>query len=84
MVRALKQTKMSCHDAQAQVIAHGLSSEAAIASFDALPMIDGRRWWQRYREPECQRDEHRCGRHGRQRDEYLAPRRGGVPGLRRL
>ena len=40
MVRALEQTKMSCHDVQAQVIAHGLSSEAAIVFFDALPTID--------------------------------------------
>jgi hypothetical protein len=31
---------MSCHDVQAQVIAHGLSSEAAILFFDALPAID--------------------------------------------
>ena len=31
---------MSCHDVQAQVIAHGLSSEAAIVFFDALPTID--------------------------------------------
>ena len=40
MVRALGQANMSCHDAQAQVIAHSLSSEAAIAFFDALPTID--------------------------------------------
>ena len=38
MVR--EQTKMSCHDVQAQVIAHGLSSESAIVFFDALPTID--------------------------------------------
>jgi hypothetical protein len=35
MVRALEQ-----NDVQAQVIAHGLSSEAAIVFFDALPTID--------------------------------------------
>ena len=40
MVRALEQTKMSCHDVEAQVIAHGLSSKAAIVFFDALPTID--------------------------------------------
>jgi hypothetical protein len=40
MVRALEQTKMSRHDVQAQVIAHGLSGEAAIVFFDALPTID--------------------------------------------
>jgi hypothetical protein len=40
MVRALEQTKMSCHDVQAQVIAHGLSSEATIVFSDALPTID--------------------------------------------
>ena len=40
MLPALEQTKMSCHDEQAQVIAHGLSSEAAILFFDALPAID--------------------------------------------
>jgi hypothetical protein len=40
MVRALEQTNMSCHDVQAQVIAHGLSNEAAIVFFDALPTID--------------------------------------------
>ena len=40
MVRALEQTKMSCHDVQAQVIAQGLSSEAAIVFFDAFPTID--------------------------------------------
>jgi len=38
-VQALEQTNMSCHDVQAQVIAHGLSSEAAVVLFDALPMI---------------------------------------------
>ena len=40
MVRVLEQTKMSCHDVQAQVIAQGLSSEAAIVFFDAFPTID--------------------------------------------
>jgi hypothetical protein len=40
MVRALDQAKMSCHDVEAQVIAHGLSSESAIVFFDALPTID--------------------------------------------
>jgi hypothetical protein len=38
MVRVLEQTKMSCHDVQAQVITHGLSSETAIVN--ALPTID--------------------------------------------
>jgi hypothetical protein len=37
---AITKIKMSCHDAQAQVIAHGLSSAAAIAFFDALPTVD--------------------------------------------
>ena len=37
-VQALEQTNMSCHDGQAQVITHGLSSETAIVN--ALPTID--------------------------------------------
>jgi len=37
---ALTKIKMSCHEAHAQVLAHGLTSVSAIAFFDALPSAE--------------------------------------------
>jgi hypothetical protein len=37
---ACTKIEMACLDAQAQIVAHGLTSDAAIAFFDALPKVE--------------------------------------------
>ena len=39
---AITKIKMDCHEAHARIIAHGLTSAAAIEFFDALPTVEVR------------------------------------------